>query len=187
MANSQPRRCGTVIEDVKRLISSFLLLTSYFLHSRSYIHVLHLRPQQYGHRRAEKRANDRDPRVAPIAVALAGNRQDSMGYPRAQIAGRVNGVARRPAQRQANRQNQKTDRQRRACPIRFSSPGIAGSTLSPLIIDGDTAINTANTSTNVPMTSLNKLLSGLRIAGPVANVASFASGSSTRRSGRDRR
>ena len=63
-------------------------------------------------------------------------------------------------------------------PSPIFSPGEVGSIASLRMIVGSTASNTAKISTNVPTASLARLLVRLRIAGPVANVASFASGSS---------
>src|SRR5690349_14157087 len=53
---------------------------------------------QAGDDAAQQRADDGDPRVVPIRVALAGNGQQEMGNTRPQVAGRVDRVAGRAAE-----------------------------------------------------------------------------------------
>src|SRR3712207_2072872 len=55
---------------------------------------------------ADQRADDRHPGVAPVAVPLAADGQDGVGDARAQVAGGVDGVAGRPAQRGADADDQ---------------------------------------------------------------------------------
>nr|WP_307732733.1 hypothetical protein [Nannocystis radixulma] len=67
--------------------------------------------QQRGRGGADQRPDDRHPRVAPVAAALAADRQDRVGEPRAEVARRVDRVAGRPAERQPDRQHQQRHRQ----------------------------------------------------------------------------
>src|SRR5687768_10353054 len=51
-----------------------------------------------GHHATDDRGDDRDPRIAPVGVALAGNRQDGVRDARRQVTGRVDRIPRRAAE-----------------------------------------------------------------------------------------
>lgn len=85
-----------------------------------------------------------------------------VGQPRPKVAGRINGVSRSAAERQADRHDQKTN-DKRIKPI----GELVGATAKM-----------ANTNTNVPMISLSKLAAAFGTAGPVANTPSLTPGSS---------
>ena len=62
--------------------------------------------ERRGKESADDRPHDRHPRVAPVARALALDRQDGMRQTRRQVAGRIDGVTRRSAERHAQRHDQ---------------------------------------------------------------------------------
>src|SRR3954447_18215274 len=55
---------------------------------------------------ADDRADHRDPGVAPVGIALAGDRQDGVHDARPEVAGRVDRVARWSAQREPDGEHQ---------------------------------------------------------------------------------
>lgn len=65
-----------------------------------------------GHERTTDRTRDRNPCIAPIARPFAGNRQQCMHDARGEVAGRVHGVAGRPAEADADREDEEPHRQR---------------------------------------------------------------------------
>src|SRR4051812_43202776 len=58
---------------------------------------------------ADERADHGDPRVLPVRVALAGDRQDEVRDPRAEVARRVDRVAGRSAERHADAHDEQRD------------------------------------------------------------------------------
>src|SRR5829696_1185947 len=70
---------------------------------------------------ADDRADHRDPGVAPVAVALAPDRQDGVRHPRAEVAGRVDGVAGGAAERGADADHE--DQHERADDLGDQVPG----------------------------------------------------------------
>ena len=72
-----------------------------------------------GQRPADQRADHRDPRVTPVRGALVGDRQQGVDDARAQVTGRVDGVAGGPAERQTDADDQEG---RRAGPAVPDSP-----------------------------------------------------------------
>ena len=74
-----------------------------------------LRRDRHGGECAEERSDDGDPGVGPVAVALVGDRQQGVGDARAEVAGRVDRVARGAAERQADREDQQADGERTEC------------------------------------------------------------------------
>src|SRR5215470_13448509 len=62
--------------------------------------------KQTGKRAAEQRANYRNRRITPVRPAFTRNWQNCMCKPRTKIARRIDGVARRSAQRQTDAPNE---------------------------------------------------------------------------------
>ena len=91
---------------------------------------------------ADERPDDRDPRVAPVGVALAGDRQQEVRDARAEVAGGVDRVAGRAAERKADDQDQERDGQR--AEVRRGR------------LSGWPKVKMTNISTNVPMISLTR-------------------------------
>ena len=68
--------------------------------------------EQAGEDAADDRTDHRDPRVAPVAGALVAHRQDGVRDARAEVTGRVDGVAGRAAERGADADDEQGDRER---------------------------------------------------------------------------
>src|SRR5450759_1677863 len=60
----------------------------------------------------KERADHRDPRVLPVAAALAGDRQDGMHDPRPKVAGGVDRVPGRTSEREADHDDKQGNGQR---------------------------------------------------------------------------
>src|SRR3990170_5131506 len=61
---------------------------------------------------ADDRADHRDPAVAPVRVALAGDRQDEVHDARTEVSSRVDGVPRGAAERHADHDHEQRDPER---------------------------------------------------------------------------
>jgi hypothetical protein len=72
---------------------------------------LHQFKYEHGQQAAQQRPQNGDPRIAPVAVALTGQRQQGMHDPRAEIPGRVYRITRGAAWSQPNAQHQQAYRQ----------------------------------------------------------------------------
>src|SRR5699024_724339 len=60
---------------------------------------------------ADHGADDRHPRVSPVGAALVPDRQDGVRQARPEVAGRVDGISRGPAERGTDREHQQRDRE----------------------------------------------------------------------------
>src|SRR5437867_10156081 len=72
---------------------------------------------------SDDRSHHRDPRVGPVRVPLARDRQQEVRDPRAEVPGRVDGVSGRSTERQADAQHQEADQQRREARRQVVSAG----------------------------------------------------------------
>ena len=86
---------------------------------------------------------------------------------RAEVSGRVDGVAGRTTERQTDPEHEERNRQR--------PEGAEGRAAEPIL---STMATMPNTSMKVPMISVIRFATVLRIAGPVENTASLSPGSS---------
>src|SRR4051794_26268747 len=66
-------------------------------------------PRERSEHAADERRHDGDPRIAPIRRALARDRQDRVCDARGEVAGRVDRIAGRTAEREADREDQQAD------------------------------------------------------------------------------
>ena len=106
---------------------------------------------------ADERADDRDPGVAPVAVALALDRQHGVGDARHEVTSRVDGVARRATERGTDTDNDQTRRPRGPRPV-----GVCAR-----------SARSQNTSTKVPMVSVMTFQTGVAMPGPVEKTPSL--------------
>src|SRR4029453_7710507 len=111
---------------------------------------------QSAERPAEDGTYDGTPRVTPVRVPLAGNRQDRVDDPRSEVAGRVDRVPGGASERKADPEHEQTHQERgdgcakavanAACP----TPPETDAAKCPTIA------STPKTSRNVPMISVSR-------------------------------